>query len=105
MKVFVFTDYKCYSNFKWISFALNVSTYTSINVVPAIDHFETGHLSAEFSRNLLSGVWHVLNLMLRLVIWIDSILDGMSSACKAFAIEGIWKINSDLMASHKLQEH
>lgn len=79
--------------------------YASIHEVPAIDHFETGHLSAEISRNLLSGVWHILNLMLRLVIWINRILDGMPSACKATAIGGIWKINLDLMASHKLQEH
>ena len=63
-----------------------------------IDHFERSYHPAECVGSLLSGFWHILNLMLSLVMWINRKPDKMSSTCKALAIKGIWKINSLFMS-------
>lgn len=69
-----------------------------VNTEALIDHFERSYHPAAFVGSLLSGFWHILNLMLSLVIWINSKPDKMSSTCKAMAIKGIWKINSLFMS-------
>lgn len=69
-----------------------------VNTVALIDHFERSYHPAASVGSLLSGFWHILNLMLSLVIWINSKPDKMSSTCKAMAIKGIWKINSLFMS-------
>lgn len=70
-----------------------------VNTVALIDHFERSYHPAASVGSLLSGFWHILNLMLSLVIWINSKPDEMSSTCKAMAIKGIWKINSLFMST------
>ena len=69
-----------------------------VNTIALIDHFERSYHPATSVGSLLSGFWHILNLMLSLVIWINSKPDKMSSTCKAMAIKGIWKINSLFMS-------
>lgn len=69
-----------------------------VNTVALIDHFERSYHPAISVGSLLSGFWHILNLMLSLVIRINSKPDKMSSTCKAIAIKGIWKINSLFMS-------
>lgn len=68
-----------------------------VNTAALIDHFERSYRLAASVGSLPSDFWHILNLMLSLVIWINSKLDKVSSACKAIAIKGIWKINSLFM--------
>lgn len=69
-----------------------------VNTVTLIDHFERSCHPAASIGSLLSGFWQILNLMLSLVIWINSKPDKMSSTCKAMAIKDIWKINSLFMS-------
>lgn len=74
-----------------------------VNTAALIDHFERSSHPAAAVGSLLSGFWHILNLMLSLVIWINSKADKMSSTCKAMAIKGIWKINSLFMSMPQTQ--
>ena len=69
-----------------------------VNTVALVDHFERSYHPTASVGSLLSGFWHILNLMLSLVIWINSKPDKMSSTCKTMAIKGIWKINSLFMS-------
>lgn len=69
-----------------------------VNTGALIDHSERSSPPAVSVGSLLSGFWHILNLMLSLVIWINSKADKMSSTCKTIAIKGIWKINSLFMS-------
>lgn len=69
-----------------------------VNTGAIIDHSERSYRPPVFVGSLFSGFWHTLNLMLSLVIWINSKPDKMSSTCKTIAIKGIWKINSLFMS-------
>lgn len=83
----------------WPSVLCCVFSTAFVNTVALIDHFERSyHILLHPLVVLLSGFWHILNLMLSLVIWINSKPDKMSSTCKAMAIKGIWKINSLFMS-------